>query len=297
MYSLYILSCVDGSYFVGICKNLKNRVEAHQSGTFPNLPTFNKRPVQLVYDLSFTDIQKAIMAQQIIQQWPDEKTEALIDGKIGLQLKPTIHKSAIKQERIELPIAYLPPISWFRHLKKSSHIILAGGEMYRKQTYRTRATIFGANGLQNLVVPVTRPNGRDTKLSEVLINYDENWQKDHVKALVSAYGKAPYFDYYGDAIIQLIEKKHEKLVDLNIELIRYLLKAFEIQSTIEINQDLSNLPIPTKEEMIPKNRTRTIIHPYYQVLNKGPFETNLSAIDALFNNRYLPTSSSTNTLF
>ena len=287
MYWIYILACADDSYFIGVSKKPLERFDAHQSGAYPNLPTYYKRPVQLVYKHGFHEVRDALEMREIIQSWDIEELQSLMDGAVELPQLTSMEPKMELEEIIHLPTSYLPPMAWFAQLKKNSRIVLSGGERYRKQTYRTRASIFGANGIQNIVVPVTRPNGKDTIMSDTTINYDENWQKDHIKAIVSAYGKAPYFEYFGDELLAIIKKKHTHLLDLNLELIHFLFKAFSISCQVDIDHQLSELPISTHELMIPKKRTQFHFPPYYQVLNRGEFEQNLSAIDALFNNRIL----------
>jgi putative endonuclease len=49
MWNVYILSCSDESLYAGIAKNLKSRIEEHNSGKFGAKYTRGRRPVSLVY--------------------------------------------------------------------------------------------------------------------------------------------------------------------------------------------------------------------------------------------------------
>ena len=48
MHFVYILQCVDGSYYTGMTGNLELRVTQHQDGTFEGY-TRSRRPVALVW--------------------------------------------------------------------------------------------------------------------------------------------------------------------------------------------------------------------------------------------------------
>ena len=86
---------------------------------------------------------------------------------------------------VVLSTAYFPPIEWMAHYVQQNSITLEGQEFYQKQTYRSRALIAGPNGTQILNVPVKR---KVREIQDCLISYEEDWVKDHVKALESAYG-------------------------------------------------------------------------------------------------------------
>ena len=84
---------------------------------------------------------------------------------------------------VVLSTAYFPPIEWMAHYVQRNSITLEGYELYQKQTYRSRALIAGPNGTQILNVPVKR---KVREIQQSLISYEEDWVKDHIKALESA---------------------------------------------------------------------------------------------------------------
>ena len=57
------------------------------------------------------------------------------------------------------PTAYFGNIAYFAALAKSISPVIEGKEHFVKQTLRTRCTILGANAIQQLSIPVIRPNG------------------------------------------------------------------------------------------------------------------------------------------
>ena len=76
---VYILKCVDGSYYVGHSDNLEDRLRQHQAGTLGGY-TKRRRPVRLAYSQEFPTREDAFAAERQIKGWTREKKEALIRG-------------------------------------------------------------------------------------------------------------------------------------------------------------------------------------------------------------------------
>src|SRR5688572_4123045 len=94
-----------------------------------------------------------------------------------------------------LSTAYLPPVSWLAKCVDRP-VILEAHEHYVKQTVRNRASICGANGRLDLVVPIDHDNLYAQPITAVRIAKDHNWKRVHWKSIESAYRNAPYFEYY-----------------------------------------------------------------------------------------------------
>src|SRR6266576_4805818 len=77
---LYILRCVDGSYYTGTARaGLEQRVAEHNAGTYGGY-TAQRRPVTLVFSQWFDRITDAIAAERQVKGWSRAKKEALIRG-------------------------------------------------------------------------------------------------------------------------------------------------------------------------------------------------------------------------
>ena len=77
---MYILECVDGSYYTGSTKNLELRFAQHQEGKGAN-HTKKRLPVELVYFEEFKRIDEAFYREKQVQGWSRKKKEALIKGE------------------------------------------------------------------------------------------------------------------------------------------------------------------------------------------------------------------------
>ncbi|MBQ5626310.1 MAG: WbqC family protein [Paludibacteraceae bacterium] len=125
---------------------------------------------------------------------------------------------------IILPTTYLGPVEWYRQfMAHPSEVAIEVMESFPKQTYRNRCTItVPGNGYRvsdigerlTLTVPIKRANSKQLT-KDVEISYQQKWQHQHWIALVSAYKRTPYFDYYADFFRPFYEKETKFLVDLN----------------------------------------------------------------------------------
>lgn len=70
---VYILKCSDGTYYTGVTENVYKRFDEHQEGKYFGSYTFYRRPVQLVYYSSFTNIEIAIEFEKKIKKWSQAK--------------------------------------------------------------------------------------------------------------------------------------------------------------------------------------------------------------------------------
>ncbi|MDW5290759.1 GIY-YIG nuclease family protein [Formosa sp. PL04] len=77
-YYVYILNCNDNSYYTGITSNLEQRFKDHQAAKHQNSYTASRRPLQLVFYTTFTEVELAISAEKQIKKWSRVKKEALI---------------------------------------------------------------------------------------------------------------------------------------------------------------------------------------------------------------------------
>lgn len=116
---------------------------------------------------------------------------------------------------IILPTTYLGSVEWYRRfLANPSAVQIEVMESFPKQTYRNRSTITTPDGLLTLSVPVKRADSKQLT-RDVEISYQQKWQHQHWIALMSAYKRTPYFDYYADFFRPFYEKETKFLVDFN----------------------------------------------------------------------------------
>lgn len=76
-YFVYILRCVDGTYYIGCTNNLKKRLIEHNTSKNGAHYTKIRRPVTLVYKEKFDNLLQARGREAEIKKWKREKKEDL----------------------------------------------------------------------------------------------------------------------------------------------------------------------------------------------------------------------------
>lgn len=209
-------------------------------------------------------------------------------------------------EKSLLSTAYLPPIEYFAAIANSAGVEIESGEMYQKQSYRTRCHINGANGILVLTLPVLRSaakeggeNSHKIPISQIKIDYSKPWLQQHKRALEAAYMSSPFFEYYMDELYEILDSGEEFLLKMNSALTLKIAEFIGIEGNISLSTGDYIPPgspvfddgrvLDLRDSIHPKKgisllTTLELNKPYYQVFtNKQGFVENLSILDLLFN--------------
>lgn len=176
------------------------------------------------------------------------------------------------------PTSYFGNIYYFKTLFQYKEICIESKENFIKQSLRNRCEILTANGVQQLSIPVIRKNGSKTPIDEVEIATNLDWQKNHWKAIESAYSSSPYFDHYGIEVKELIYNKEVNLLKFNDLIFNRVFLWLGIETKINYSTEYQNI-----EGMIDyrSNFPEIPLPDYIQVFGNS-FEPNLSILDAIF---------------
>ncbi|MEY4904324.1 MAG: hypothetical protein RLZZ292_2139, partial [Bacteroidota bacterium] len=105
------------------------------------------------------------------------------------------------------------------------------------------------------------------------------------QSIRSAYGRAPYFEYYSDFFEPIFQKKHTYLFELNKELFLLLIKLLKIKTPIAFSETYIKkdaLPHSIVDGRNQSFSTETL-SPYSQLFeDRHGFLPNLSVLDLLF---------------
>ena len=181
-----------------------------------------------------------------------------------------------------LSTAYFPPIEWMARAVQGNGLVLEAHEHFQKQSYRSRMHIAGPNGMQKLSVPVAR---KSKAIKIVRISHDENWEKDHIKAIESAYANSPYFEVLFPDVQSLLKRNFETLWELNHASIALFSQWLELDLQIdETSEYTDSTNVPDFRGIHPKTKSDLSFPKYGQVFqHKNGFQNNLSALDLFFN--------------
>lgn len=181
---------------------------------------------------------------------------------------------------------YLAPIPLYVQLFKADRLIIDTEALFVKQTFRNRTVIATENGTQNLTIPVVH-NGNQP-MRDVRISEHGNWRHLHWNAMVSAYRKSPFFDYYADDFAHFYEERDGFLLDLNMRLHNVVCELLGLEKEILFTHETEiNNPLDIRAIAEPKaidTIKEYTPQPYYQVFAmRNGFIPNLSIADLLFN--------------
>ena len=205
---------------------------------------------------------------------------------------------------------YLPWAGLFSKISQADYYVAADTFQFEPIVKRNR--IRTEAGSKYLTIPIGAHYTR-ARIVDIPLPEDRKWQKTHWRTITLNYSKAPYFKEHAEFFDGLYRRQFQYLWELNLEIINYLLRCFEIEveivrtSELELDPEIKHtdglieilkrvgaktyLSGPSGKDYLeydkfPQNGLElkffSFQHPVYEQRYAG-FEPNLSAIDILFN--------------
>ena len=139
---------------------------------------------------------------------------------------------------------YLPWLGYFDLIDQVDRFVVLDNVQFEKQSWQQRNRIKSATGLQWLTVPVEFRGRLSQQIREVQIR-DASFGKDHLRAVELAYRRAPFFDEHYPVLVSHLQSVRDGslLLDLNLELLRWLLKTMGITTPLFL---ASQIPVEGK---------------------------------------------------
>ena len=209
---------------------------------------------------------------------------------------------------------YLPYCGFFHKIAHCDLFAIVDTVQFVKRGpfgWQHRNRIRTKDGWMWLTVPVLTKGRYYQKINEVEINNDINWRRKHWMSIYLNYKKAPHFNKYSDFFEDLYKRNWDRLIDLNMEVISYLLKALKIDkkifrcSELSIESGKSQLLVEMCNkfgsgtylsgihgrdyldlDLIKRNNLKVLFQDFNQPVYEqlyNDFIPNLSVIDLLFN--------------
>ena len=173
-----------------------------------------------------------------------------------------------------------------------SVVYIEACENYQKQSYRNRCRFYAADGVQSLSFPIIHEEGTyKHPVKDIKVDYSTPWLQQHKRAIVSAYRTSAYFEYYQDELFAILDSCPEKLLDLNMTLLRFFIEKVGLKVDLRLTEEYSKgVQFDDLREVIHPKRQNSILKnlglekPYFQVFApKYGFQSDLSIMDLLFN--------------
>ncbi|WP_163381645.1 WbqC family protein [Cyclobacterium sp. SYSU L10401] len=181
---------------------------------------------------------------------------------------------------------YLPPLSYFVAIKACKELIIPSDTPIVRQSYVNKAEVLLANKKEVLSVPVFGIRKKQV-IRDLRIDYNQKWLNVHLRGLQSAYGKAPFFEYFYSDLEHVYLRKHAFLIDLNRELLTLCLKflARNVRLQVREEKDMNASDRDIRGLIHPKrliDRDKIYVPQTYQQIFGLNFVPNLSIVDLLF---------------
>lgn len=133
---------------------------------------------------------------------------------------------------------YIPWLGFFDKIDKSGCFVFLDQVQYKPREYQNRNKIRSKDGWMWLTVPVVTGGLGRQRICDVKIDNDSDWQKTHWRSLKGCYNKARFFKEYSAFFSSVYSSKWEKLADLNIHIIRYILEKLKIEIPLQYESEL-----------------------------------------------------------
>lgn len=204
---------------------------------------------------------------------------------------------------------YIPWLGFFKKISSSDIFVFLDDVKFVRKQWQSRNRIRTNQGSQWLSVPAKPNMGKN--LNDVKIDHITRWSLNHKKTIQDSYKKSLFFQNYWNFFDELYDEKFEKLIDLNLKIILYLMKVLKIDTKVILSSELniketksdrilaickkldadiylsgamgvSYLNINDFSENNIKVEIQNFQHPIYKQIYE-PFIPNMASIDLLFN--------------
>jgi len=203
---------------------------------------------------------------------------------------------------------YLPWLGYFDKMDRVDLFVLLDTVQYKKNEWQNRNRIRTASGWQWLTVPVHHRH--PMRLLDVQVDDNAGWRRKHQEALRQCYARAPHRQDVLPRLLDLLDRPHASLADLNATGVRLLADLLGVRTAVVLASSLEDVPSGKDERLIDLCRRfrcdsylagaggrdymdpeawrragiavefQDFVHPVYTQSYPG-FEPNLSAVDFL----------------
>ena len=200
-------------------------------------------------------------------------------------------------------------MGFFKKIQSSDLFVFLDDVQYEKNWVQNRNKIRTSDGSIWLTVPVN--TSLDYLLKDIKIENTTNWRVKHKKSIQINYSKTAYFKDFWPSLEQIYEKNFDFLIDVDMEIIKLLMKELQIKTETIFSSELgisekgsdrilgickklgadvylsgmlggNYLNLKNFEESGIQVQFQNFQHPVYEQYYK-PFLSNMASIDFIFN--------------
>jgi hypothetical protein len=133
---------------------------------------------------------------------------------------------------------YLPWLGYFHKIDKSDCFVFLDTVQYKAREFINRNKIRTQDGWIWLSVPVKISGNSRQKISDVLIDNEQDWARAHRRSLEVWYSGAPFFKEYFPFFSTVYAQRWERLIDLNLVFIKFFLEQLNITTPLRVESEI-----------------------------------------------------------
>jgi len=122
------------------------------------------------------------------------------------------------------------PGFFYKALKSDLFVLLDDVQFPRGTTWISRNRFKSHQGFLWITIPVWKSGLGLQKIKDIRICHEGRWAQKHLESLQTAYKHAPYLSEHAEFLEEMFSKKNDKLLDLNLSVIRYLMTTLGINT-------------------------------------------------------------------
>jgi hypothetical protein len=134
---------------------------------------------------------------------------------------------------VVLQPGYLPWLGFFDQLRRADVFVYYDDVQYDKHGWRNRNRIKTQSGPLWLTVPVRHSGLGFPRVMDVEIDTRQPWARKHLESIRQAYARAPFLQHYVPALEELLHRRWERLVDLDIATVDLMAAWLGLKRRIE----------------------------------------------------------------
>ena len=143
---------------------------------------------------------------------------------------------------------YLPWARYFGLMMASDIFIFLDNVQFQNRGWQQRNQIKTLKGNLFLTVPVKTKNRYNQFVNEVEVDNSTDFKKNHFKSIEFNYNKTDFFKQYELELKEIYNKKYDKLVTLNYDLIYWIKEKLNIRTKLIKSSDFEKQG--NKDELI-----------------------------------------------
>jgi hypothetical protein len=133
---------------------------------------------------------------------------------------------------------YIPWLGFFDKIASSDAFVFLDRVQYKEREFQNRNKICAKDKCLWLSVPVVSKGQGRQLICDVKIDNTFPWKRQHLNSLKAWYANAPHFNDHFPFFEGVYSREWEKLADLNVYIIKYILSCLAISTPLYFESEL-----------------------------------------------------------